>query len=175
MISNGLTSFPSSQFTYIFTGYLSTYGVLSIWLIALFGAFGNTIGNIIQYELVRSKGVSFATRHLSIKKQSFDALNKFVEKHGAIYLLIGKLIPGLKVAVPIVAGLTRIPRALVYMILLTSSLIWATIFTHIGLLFGTDSTVTKWYTIFSLFLTFSMYTYTYLRHPHLFRDVSDIK
>jgi membrane protein DedA with SNARE-associated domain len=162
MISNGAINFPSSQFLYIFTGYLTSYGVLSIYLIALFGAFGNTIGNIVQYELVRSKGAAFATRHFSVNKKSFDSLNSFVEKHGAIYLLIGKLIPGLKVT-----------RALVYTILLTSSLIWAVIFTHIGLLFGTNSTMTKWYTIFSLFIMLSIYLYTYLKHPHLFRGVSN--
>ena len=175
MTSNGATSFPSSQFTYIFTGYLSSYGVLSIWIIAICGAVGNTVGNIIQYELVRSKGVAFATRHFSVKKKSFESLNTFVEKHGAIYLLLGKLIPGLKVTVPIVAGLTRIPRLFVYSILLAGSIIWAIIFTHIGLLFGTHSGVTKWYTVFSLFITMSMYLYSYLRHPHLFRDATDIK
>lgn len=175
MISNGATNFPSSQFLYIFTGYLSSYGTLSIYLIALFGALGNTIGNIVQYELVRSKGMAFATKHFSIKKESFNSLNSFVEKHGAIYLFIGKLIPGLKVTVPIVAGLTRIDRRVIYIILLGSSLIWAMIFTHIGLLFGTHSTITKWYTVFSLFITLSIYLYTYLKYPHLFRNVSDTK
>jgi membrane protein DedA with SNARE-associated domain len=175
MISNGIVNFPSSQFLYIFTGYLTSYGVLSIYLIALFGALGNTIGNILQYELVRSKGVAFATRHFSVKKKSFDSLNTFVEKHGAIYLFIGKLIPGLKVTVPIVAGLTRIPRIFVYIILLTSSFIWAIVFTHIGLLFGKDSPMTKWYTLVSLFITLSIYVYTYLKYPHLFREIPKTK
>jgi membrane protein DedA with SNARE-associated domain len=170
MLSNGITSFPSSQFLYIFTGYLSSYGTISSVLIIVLGACGNAIGNIIQYELVRSKGVAFATRYFSVKEHSFEKLNTFVTKHGVWYLLLGKLIPGLKVAVPLVAGLTKISRIIIYTILIISSLIWAIIFVHIGLFFGTHSSITKWYTAIAILITFSLYIYSYIAYPHLFRD-----
>ncbi|MCI0533046.1 hypothetical protein L0Y49_02380, partial [bacterium] len=56
MIANGLLSFPSSQALYIIAGYFVFTEDLSLALVSLFGALGNTVGNIALYEIVRAKG-----------------------------------------------------------------------------------------------------------------------
>ena len=55
MILNGVFSFPSSQILYIISGYFVFTGSLSLMLVSVVGALGNTIGNTILFYLTRKK------------------------------------------------------------------------------------------------------------------------
>ena len=70
MISNGVITLPSSQILYIITGYFIFTGELNFALASLMGALGNTIGNIILYELARKKGLEY---HIN----NFPKLSRF--------------------------------------------------------------------------------------------------
>jgi membrane protein DedA with SNARE-associated domain len=168
MIANGISNFPSSQLLYLFVGFLTTQGDLSIYLLAIFGGIGNAIGNIILYELVRTKGAELVKNFFSLELSKQDHIKELLEKHGAIYIFFGKLIPGVKVFIPVVAGLTSIKRSLVYSTLVTSSILWAYIFLQLGAFFGTNTSLTKWYSIVAIVILLIGYVYTYKKYPHLF-------
>lgn len=67
------------------------------------------------------------------------------KKRGVWFVFIGKLIPALKVLVPIPAGLAKMNRIAYITIIFISSFIWASIFIAIGFFFGKSTTVFKAY------------------------------
>jgi membrane protein DedA with SNARE-associated domain len=173
MVANGATNLPSSQLLYIFVGFLTTKGTLSIYILAVCGGLGNALGNIFLYEIVKAKGAGIVKRFFSIESSKEEHIRALLEKQGALYIFLGKLIPGVKVFIPVIAGLTNIKRSLVYSTLTISSIIWAIIFLHIGAFFGTNTTLTKWYGIFAVFALLGLYFYTYKKHPHLFKALRE--
>jgi membrane protein DedA with SNARE-associated domain len=155
MISNGVVSFPSSQILYIITGYFIFTGDLGLLPVIIAGAVGNTIGNIVLYELVRAKGVGYiekiTTKLYQIPKEKFERnlakVQIAFQKKGAWFVFIGKLIPALKVFIPIPAGLAKMNRALYSTTILIASTIWTLPFIAIGYYFGKSSDVFGKYAI----------------------------
>ena len=138
MIANGIVSFPSSQVLYIIVGYFVGTGALSLVPALIIGAIGNTVGNILLYELVREKGVRVVrtTLGMPLKENTLLKLEHLFKKRGLIFLFVGKLIPAIKVFVPIVGGITRAPRATFAILMFVASFIWASVFIGIGFVFG---------------------------------------
>jgi membrane protein DedA with SNARE-associated domain len=143
MIANGVVSFPSSQVLYIIVGYFVGTGALLFLPALVIGALGNVIGNIFLYELVRAKGVRVVRTMLGLplREKTLTDLERVFKKRGLIFLFIGKLIPAVKVFVPIVGGISRTPRFLFSVLMFASSLIWAFAFISIGFIFGKGSNV----------------------------------
>jgi membrane protein YqaA with SNARE-associated domain len=97
MIANGAVSFPSSQILYIVAGYFIAQGSLSLVGVALVGALGNTIGNVILYELVRKHGRTFIERIKLFPTRELAKVEHAFKKKGAWFLFVGKLLPAIKV------------------------------------------------------------------------------
>jgi membrane protein DedA with SNARE-associated domain len=147
MISNGIISFPSSQVLYIITGYFIFTENLILLPVVIVGAIGNTIGNVILYELVRSKGIKYITKFHLFPKEMIKKVQIAFNKKGGWFVFIGKLIPALKVFVPIPAGIAKMNRWLYISIIFTSSVIWTFPFIAIGYYFGKSSNVFGKYTV----------------------------
>lgn len=139
MIANGAVSFPSSQMLYIIAGYFVARGNLSIALVTLIGALGNTVGNIILYELARKHGRTFIERMKIFPTRELAKVEKAFQKKGAWFVFVGKLLPAIKVFVPIPAGLGKMSRALFATLMLAASYVWALAFVLIGVVFGKSS------------------------------------
>mgnify|MGYP000034144965 CR=1 FL=1 len=152
MISNGLLSFPSSQILYIIAGYFIFTGDLNLVLVSLVGALGNTIGNIGLYEIARSKGLKYITKWQLFPPQIVRKVQVGFEKRGAWFVFVGKLIPALKVFVPIPAGIAKMNRVLYATIIFISSAIWTIPFISIGFFFGKSSDVFGKYAIVLIFV-----------------------
>ncbi len=139
MIANGAVSFPSSQVLYIITGYFVAQGDLALTLVALAGASGNTVGNIILYELARTHGRTFIARMKIFPLRELAKVETAFRKKGAWFIFIGKLLPAIKVFVPIPAGLGKMSRALFAFLMFIASFIWSLAFIAIGYFFGKSS------------------------------------
>lgn len=139
MIANGAVSFPSSQILYIVTGYFIARGDLALAPTMIVGALGNTIGNVILYELARRHGRAFIERMKLFPLRELSKVEYAFQKKGAWFIFIGKLLPAIKVFVPIPAGLGKMSRPLFVTIMFTASLIWSLIFIAIGYFFGKSS------------------------------------
>ena len=136
MIANGFISFPSSQILYILCGYFASTGSINLLFVALWGSIGNTVGNIILYELARRRGFRYITSFSIFPEREVRKVEIAFRKRGAIFLFLGKLIPALKVFIPIPAGLSKMNRGLFTILTAISSFIWARIFLAMGYFFG---------------------------------------
>lgn len=153
MITNGVANLPSSQLLYIITGYFISTGNLLFVPTIIAGAFGNAIGNIITYKLVKKYDKPFARKLLMLDEETFRKVhsalhNTFTDK-GMWWIFLGKLTPSVKAFIPIVSGLANTPAKLTYFIFLTASLIWATAINSLGYYFGEHITL-KSFTAVSL-------------------------
>lgn len=141
MIANGFLSIPSSQILYIIVGYFISTGDLALLLVAGFGAAGNTIGNILLYEISRRKGLHYITQFKVFPEREVKKVEVVFRRRGAWFLFVGKLLPAIKVFVPIPAGIGKMNRALFTVVIAVSSFLWALIFIAIGYFFGKSAHV----------------------------------
>ncbi|KKU52736.1 MAG: hypothetical protein A3F26_00190 [Candidatus Ryanbacteria bacterium RIFCSPHIGHO2_12_FULL_47_12b] len=147
MIVNGFVSFPSSQILYIVAGFFISRGFFNFYGVAFVGALGNTIGNIILYEIARRKGLTAITRLKIFPEREVKKVQMAFAKRGAWFLFIGKLLPAIKVFVPIPAGIARMNRFLYTIIVGISSYLWALIFLALGFFFGKSADFLSRYTV----------------------------
>jgi len=154
MISNGVITFPSSQVLYIITGYFIFTGDLSLMLVIFFGALGNTIGNIILYEIVRFKGLHYIEKWKIFPPKEVRKIAVALHKKGVWFLFVGKLLPALKVFVPIAAAIGETKRNVYIPMMLVASAIWTGPFIAIGYYFGKSSDFLGKYAVVILIVAF---------------------
>lgn len=152
MIPNGIIGFPSSQILYIICGYFIYNGELKWLPVVAVGALGNTIGNIILYEIIRRNGIKAITKYQLFSEKPIKRVERAFQKKGGWFLFIGKLTPALKVFAPIAAALGKMRRDRYILVILISSTIWALPFLAIGYYFGKSTQVFGTYAIILLIL-----------------------
>jgi membrane protein DedA with SNARE-associated domain len=136
MVTNGIVSLPSSQFVYVTAGFFAPTTDLSVLFIATAGTIGNVIGNVILYEVSRSKGLVYVTGWRGFSEEKIIKLRVAFDCRGPIIIFIGKFLPGVKVVVPVVAGIAEMNRVLYFSIITTTSFLWALGLTYFGFYFG---------------------------------------
>lgn len=139
MVANGAVSFPSSQVLYIVAGYFIARGDLALFFVALVGALGNTIGNIVLYEIARKHGRIFIEKMKIFPTRELAKVEHAFKKKGSWFIFIGKLLPAIKVFVPIPAGLGKMHRGIFATLMFIASFIWSLAFISIGYFFGKSS------------------------------------
>lgn len=154
MIANGLFSFPSSQILYILVGYFVGTGYLGIIPASLAGALGNTLGNIALYELVRARGLHYIEKFSIFKKSDIHRVEIIFKKKGLWFLFVGKLLPAIKVFIPIPAALARVHRVTFALLMFSASWIWSMGFISIGYYFGKNAGVWKSYGVILMLIAF---------------------
>lgn len=147
MTANGLFSFPSSQVLYILVGYFVGTGYLLLIPASLFGAFGNTLGNVLLYEAVRAKGLTYIKRFQMFREEDLERVTILFRKRGLWFLFAGKLLPAIKVFIPIPAGIAKVHRGLFSVIMFFASWAWSFIFIGIGYFFGKGAELWRSYGI----------------------------
>lgn len=164
MVLNGVISFPSSQILYIFLGFLASQDKLNILFVAFFGAFGNSVGNLILFLAIKKHGLSFISKKHKDAEKYIKLLKDKIEIYGFKYLFIAKLIPSVKVFVPIAAATTEIKTIKLFFILISSSLIWSFMFLSLGFYFGTQNNFIKWYGLATLIPVLLALYFIYKNH-----------
>jgi len=156
MIANGVVSTPSSQILYIIVGYFISTGALNFWAALLAGVVGNTIGNIMLYEITKRKGIHYAMKFNMIPEREVKKTEIAFKKKGIWFILIGKLLPAIKVIVPIVAAVGKMHRTPFTAMMFVGSFIWASIFIGVGYLFGKSTSVFAIYAPIILIISFTV-------------------
>jgi membrane protein DedA with SNARE-associated domain len=174
MIVNGLASFPSSQVLYVATGYFVFTGDLLLPAVIVAGAVGNTVGNIALYELTRRKGVAYAIKRNLIPERELHKLRIVFDQRGIWFIFIGKLIPGLKVFVPIAAAAALVHRGTFAVVMLITSALWTLPFIGLGYFFGHSAEVYGWYSIapIGIGLVVVMILYRLMNSPAVLKELS---
>lgn len=155
MLTNGIGNLPSSQLLYIIAGYFVSTGSLLFIPTIIVGTLGNTIGNIITFQLVKKYDKPFARKLLMLDENTFtkvhSALHETFSRRGMWWLFLGKLTPSVKAFIPIVAGLANTKTKLTSLIFLIASFIWAIAITTLGYYFGEHITL-KSFAVVSLLI-----------------------
>jgi membrane protein DedA with SNARE-associated domain len=173
MIANGFLSFPSSQVLYILVGYFVGTGYLALIPASLAGALGNTIGNIVLYEVVREKGTEYLKKFGVFREQDIQKVRVVFQKKGLWFLFVGKLLPAIKVFVPIPAGIGHVHRGAFAGIMFTASVLWSCIFIAIGYFFGKGAGMWKSYGIILMIIAAIVVFvfYRYMNSTEIMREV----
>ncbi len=167
MVTNGIVSLPSSQFIYVTAGFLVPSGKLEFIPVVIIGTLGNMIGNAILYEVSRRKGLTHITRWRGFSMEGIMKLRQAFRYRGSVIIFIGKFLPGIKVVVPVVAGIVRMNRMLYSVIIAVTSFLWALGLTYFGVYFGKnygDGTF-GWYSgtliVLAIIAMYSFYKYVH--------------
>jgi membrane protein DedA with SNARE-associated domain len=163
MAVNGFASIPSSQILYIIVGYFVSTGYLAFLPAAFLGALGNTIGNVAIYELTRRYGIEALKNFHIYREREVKKMELVFERKGVWFLFVGKLLPAIKIFMPIVAGLGKLRRDVFTIIMMFSSFLWALIFITIGYIFGKSTKVFQTYA-FILLLVATTVVYLFWRY-----------
>ena len=136
MSVNGVIGFPSSSLIYVLSGALVASGLLLFIPVTIAGTMGNILGNVILYELARTKGISYFTSWKIFSHENIQKLQKAFESKGCLIIFLGKLLSGVKIVIPIVAGVAQMKRTPYVIIISITSFMWATGLTGLGLYYG---------------------------------------
>lgn len=124
-----------------FAGYQVSQGALHFAAALLAATAGSVVGALILYELARRGGRPLILRFGRLLRLDADALERSerrFERHGAAIVLGGRLVPGLRSAVSLPAGLTRMPLVKFTALTAIGSLAWNAILIAGGWMLGSQ-------------------------------------
>ena len=82
------------------------------------------------------KGLKYITKWKAYPIKELKKTQIAFKKKGMLFVIVGKLLPVVKIFVPIVAGVGKMNRILYNVIIIITSFIWASIFVSLGFFFG---------------------------------------
>ena len=165
MITNGIISLPSSQFIYVTAGFFVPSGELAFLPIVFTGTLGNLLGNITLYEVSRRKGLKYVIRWKGFSEKRIIKLQRAFDQRGTLIIFIGKFLPGVKVFIPVVAGIAYMNRTLYIVIIAVTSFLWALGLTYFGVYFGKNyNNGTFGWTSFALVILMIIAIYVFYKY-----------
>jgi len=130
--------FPGDAFL-LFYGFSASTGNMSLVGVLLCAATGYVTGTSIAFVAATSLESRFfgsLSKWRIVPANKLERVTKLVRSHGALILIPGKFLPGVRSLSPYAAGLSRMAfrRFVVYTIV--GSILWCTLFTLAGYFFG---------------------------------------
>jgi membrane protein DedA with SNARE-associated domain len=122
-------------------GYLVERGEFAYVAVLLTSTAGSVLGAVLLYEAARHGGRPFATRFLRfahIEEGKLDAAERWFAKRGALIVLLGRCVPGMRSLVSLPAGLLRMPRWEYLLFTFIGSAVWNTVLVSIGYALGSQ-------------------------------------
>lgn len=173
MAANGMFSFPSSQILYIVAGYLVGTGVLGFIPATIAGTLGNTLGNYILYSLSKKHGLPYILKLTLLPEREIEKVQAVFRKRGVWFVVVGKLLPAIKVFIPIVAGIGKMSQKIFIPIILATSYIWSCAFITIGYIFGKQTDFFGQYTLILFIVAFIIVGsfYKYMNSASVLKEV----
>lgn len=136
MILNGIINFPSSQIMYPIVGYYASLEKLNIFVAIAAGALGNAIGNYILFLLsLKYKNFILNKSDKKTQEKVHNLVTRFA-RYNKAWLVLGKLVPGVKSFIPVITAMLHINKFLAFAIFLLGSTMWATLMMLLGYYFG---------------------------------------
>jgi membrane protein DedA with SNARE-associated domain len=152
LLLNGLLSFPSSQILYLFLGYFFAQEKNILFFIALWGATGNAAGNIILHTISQKKGAPFIKKIYKNMDSEIEKILPLLKRRGYSYVFLGKLIPAVKVFIPLATSLLPFKKIPLFCTFFVSSFLWALGFLFVGAFIGENSSLPKIYTFITVLI-----------------------
>lgn len=142
MLENVFPPIPSEVILPL-AGFTAARGQLSLPGVILAGTVGSLLGAIPLYYLGRRFGVGrlerLADRHgawLAVSGADVKRTMEWFHRHGAVSILVGRVIPGVRSLISIPAGVCgmALPQFLIYSAIGTA--LWTTLLAYLGSLLG---------------------------------------
>lgn len=134
LVENIGIPFPAET-TLTISGFEWMKGAFSLIPLLLSAAIGNILGSTIAYSIGYYLGrpviVRFG-RYIGITSERLDVADKKFAKFRSTVVLFGKFIAGIRVLIPYLAGINRMPFILFSVYNAVSALAWAAFFIIIG-------------------------------------------
>ena len=133
-------------------GFFVYQGDLNFYILILFGLIGTVLGALPWYYLGRflnekklAKVVESKGKFLGINPKDFNKSKLWFDKYGVSLVFWGRLIPGIRTLISVPAGIELMPfkKFLVWTTL--GSLIWVTLLSFSGYIFGENYRVIELY------------------------------
>lgn len=122
-----------------FAGYLVYKGQLSLIGVAFAGAIGCNIGSAIAYWIGALGGRPFIARYgrfVLLNQRDVDHAERFFARHGAITVLIGRLLPVVRTFIALPAGIARMSQVKFHIYTFIGSLPWCYALAYAGMRLG---------------------------------------
>jgi membrane protein DedA with SNARE-associated domain len=122
-------------------GYLVERGDFNYVLVLLTSTAGSVVGAMVLYEAARRGGRPFAERFLRfahLQPEKLDEAERWFARRGALIVLLGRCVPGMRSLVSLPAGLLRMPRLQYLGLTLLGSAIWNAVLVTVGYLLGSQ-------------------------------------
>lgn len=123
----------------LYAGYRVSTGQLNFLEILVFSTLGVVIGSSILFFLFRIAGRPFIKKYgkyFFLPQERFIKLDKWFDAKGDSAVLIGRFIPGLRVFLSGIAGLSDLKYTHFLAQIVVASLIWTGLFTVLGYYLG---------------------------------------
>ena len=163
---------PIEEVVLPLSGYFVFKGDFSFILVVLFGSIGTTVGNLLMYYIARHLGLPFIIkyeRYLFIDKNHLEKGFKIFEKHGPLIVSFGRLAPGIRGFIPLVAGVSRMNPLLFVSFTFLGSIAYVSILTSIGYALGE-----KWETAIE-YMKYNQYVFIVFFVAFILFIIYDIK
>lgn len=143
-----------SEVTFGFAGALCTAAVtghaqFSVWGVIVIGTVGSLVGSVIAYEVGRTAGRAIVDRWgkwILLTHKDLDAAERWFAKYGAISVLIGRILPVVRSAISVPAGVAEMKRMPFAVLTTIGSLAWVSLLTGLGYAAGANwQNVTKYF------------------------------
>jgi len=128
-----------SDLVIMFYGDRARGDVMSLALVVLTCAAASTFGTLVPYLITRKYGDAAAHRiagWIDVEPKRVDEWEERIARRGFIAIFVGRLIPGLRVAMSLIGGTAKVPLAEFSAGVFTAGLIYWSFWTLLGALFG---------------------------------------
>jgi len=122
-------------------GYLVQRGEFAFLAVLTTSTAGSVVGAVLLYEAARHGGRPFAHRFLRtarIGAEKLEEAERWFARRGALVVLLGRFVPGVRSVVSLPAGLLRMPRATFLALTLLGSAIWNCLLVGAGYALGSQ-------------------------------------
>ena len=123
----------------IFIATVSALPKSNYFLIVITVTLATLAGSTILFTLASKFGQKLLVkygRYIKITPQKIKKAERWFEKYGGWAIVIGRLIPGLRIVTPIVAGLFGVSYKTFWLYSALAAFIWANIYYVLGRFFG---------------------------------------
>ena len=140
ILESALIPIPS-EIIMPFSGFLVSKGTFDPVSVVLAGTFGNLVGSILTYYLGIKAGRAFILKYgkyILFKKSHLEFTEELFEKYGDKISFFCRLLPAVRtyISLPCGVGKANFVKFSIYTFL--GSLIWNSMLTYVGILFGNN-------------------------------------
>jgi membrane protein DedA with SNARE-associated domain len=128
-------TFLEGEAVLILAGYFAFQGTLSLPGVIITALTGSFLGDQFYFFLGRWKGKWLLGLFASMAKKFRRAL-RLIEKYGSFVAFVSRYTYGLRIALPIILGMTSLSRKRFLVLNLLSATSWAILFSLAGFFFG---------------------------------------